>query len=321
MQPDVDTPRALQAALTLIEREGGPERIGPILFTAPNLTTAAWMAEQIRAHGWTSEAAIPKRKGAEGMTRRGLRRLIRRFEQGDPQTLVTVDWLAEGVTIPALRAVALCCQPRGRNHLCQVAGRVMGTCAPDRWGEKREALIFDPCGLLVTYRLEHPAALGEKPERKKSVKRAARDTVAELAELPYAVQVAQMDAWSLGLLGRVEAWSGQRARRLGMGERALMAGTADVRRVRSLLGAVRWIKEEGHREAIRAVAEQADRMPLGVVHDLGWALTLIRGRIEGMKRASGRAWGNGWGVSVGALAVPSGVAQAASSARVDARTA
>jgi superfamily II DNA or RNA helicase len=117
-------------ALDLIAARGGPEAIGPVLFTAPNLTVAAWMAEQIRTRGWTSEAAIP----AHG--RRAIRSLIRAFGAGEPQTLVTVDLLAEGVTIPSLRALALCAAPRGRNHLCQVAGRVMGTCAPDRWGVK-----------------------------------------------------------------------------------------------------------------------------------------------------------------------------------------
>lgn len=305
---------ALDAAAGMVDDMGGPAAVGPILFTSPDLTTARAMAARLRDRGWTAEAAVPRRAGGEGYTRRGMRALIGRFERGDPQALITVDWLAEGVTIPALRAVALCAQPRGRIHLCQVAGRVMGTCAPDAWGEKREALIIDPCALLVQYRLEHPTRLGEMVHgRRKSVRRATREAVAEVAALPLAQQVAALDRWALAILGRCEAAAGKSVPRLGIGERALPADARAVGRLRRQLGAVRWLAgPEAHRVAIRAVADAGEMMALGVVRDLGEALALVRDRVARGQRATGRRWGAGWAVRVEGIELPGVVAPARS---------
>jgi len=279
--------RLLPVALRMIADKGGPATIGPILFTAPNLTVAAWMAEQIRARGWTAEAAIPRRrKGDPGMSRRQIDRLLTRFEQGEIGCLVTVDLLAEGVTIPNLRAVALCCAPRGRNHLCQIAGRAMGTCAPDRWGEKTTALLFDPACILRAFKLEHPAAMGRALEgRPKSLKRAAKEGVAELVALPWAQRVTAMERWSGAIRlasERLRADMGKR-RELAIAERALPATEKEVRRLRGLAGLVRYVQPEAHREAVRAAVE-AEGLPCGVVDDLAYALARVakaRGEMKG----------------------------------------
>ena len=245
------------------------------------------MAEQIRGEGWTAKAAIPRSKGA-GLTRKGMRHLIKRFESGAVQCLVTVDWLAEGVTIPALRAVALTSQPRGRVHLCQLCGRAMGTCAPDRWGTKTEALIFDPCLILRANRLEHPAAMGEPDPRPKSVKRASREGVAELVALPWAARVSALEVWTGALL-----LASQRLRPgpewkepapLGPAARSMPATEYDRRLLRKWIGQVRHIRGEAHREAIRALAESDAEVTTGAVMDLVGVLSRVcsaRGALRG----------------------------------------
>lgn len=315
----LDPRRVLPVALDMLSERGGPAAIGPVLFSAPNLATAAWMAEQIRQRGWSSEAAIPRKKGGEGLTRKGMRRLLERFGKGEVQTLVTVDWLAEGITVPSLRALVLCAQPRGRVHLCQLAGRTMGTCQPDRWGEKTQALIFDPAGVLVTHRLEHAAAMGDAaPERPRSAKRAAAEGVGEVVALPYVQRTEALQVWSLAILEAAERLTqvdGKGAlRRLSVAERGMPATAEDRKRLRDLLPLARWVcgpakrgrtesaeeeREralvgERHRAAIKALAESPEVLPRGVVQDLVDALVLVARCREGKTRqmkAAGRSAG------------------------------
>lgn len=322
-----DPSRLLPVALDMLAEDGGPEAIGPVLFTAPDLATAGWIAERIRERGWTAEAVVPRR-GAEGMTRKGLRGLLRRFEAGEVQCLVTVDWLAEGVTIPSLRALVLTCAPRGRTHLCQICGRVMGTCAPDRWGAKTQAVIYDPGLILRVFKLEYPARLGEVISgRPKALRRVVRETMAEIKALPYAQSVTPLEAWSGALLRAVEASPGLRRELgvvrtpLGLGARACLASAAQWKELRQLEPLSRWLAGpvgrrgesaveerdrlrvgEAHREALRALVE-GGVAPAGVVWDLCTALRLVA--YHSRVAAGGTA---GWQQGRRYVRVPVGVA-------------
>jgi len=272
----------LDALIELVNARGGPDALGPGIVTAPNLTTARAMAERMRSVGWSAVAAVPRVKGGEGLTQGGMRRLIRRLgEVGG--VVVTVDWLAEGITMPAARWLGLCAAPRGRVHLCQVAGRIMGTCQPDRWGAKAETLIFDPARILRTHRLEHPAQLGEAVKLPRSVKAQAKAAMARLVALPWAERVSAEERWTRGLVdalsrrarGEREPWC---ARPLEGPARGLPATEAEWRALGKLASALRWLSGpdgERHRVAIRAVIEGRTACA-GTVRDLCRVLWLLR---------------------------------------------
>lgn len=278
IDPDED---ALAGAMLLLH---GVE--GPGMVTAPDLATAQDMARRLTESGIVSVAAVRRSKVyPDGLTRRELQRLYAQVRAGDVRALVTVDLLAEGFDLPALRWLALCAKPRGRIHLVQVVGRVVRTCPPDRWGEKTRAIVLDPCGVLRRYRLEHPAALGEDGKRpKKARPQTAAERTAEVVQLPYVELVAPLLVWSESLREAARVWAREQdGKRVRVAVRDLPATEAEMGALRRMEGLVRWVAVEEQREMIRAVMAGKD-VPAGVVDDLRAVLGFVARRRDHLKK-------------------------------------
>lgn len=303
--------RALSGALAMIEEMGGPGKVGPILFLAPDGATAELMARI------ATEAGVRTRAIGMGNTRREREEMIADHRFGQIDALITVDLLTEGVNMPWLRVVALTAIVGSDVKIAQIVGRGCRALRfsdypeAERFGPKVKMLLLDPACQF------HPGRLG-KVERigvggaeisrlpKDPAKRAAM-AIGRLDRLPLAVAVEPIGQWSaalrdLALRASSPEWRSLPGHRpmLGETERAFPATRKQwVEAARRLQACERSIEPKEQREALRLIVGRGQALvtggglfeaPMdvgrGVASDLLIFLSWVAGRHETARKSA-----------------------------------
>lgn len=266
------------------------KEIGPGVVSANSIEDAETYARFLTAN------KIPARAVHSKSERGALARAVRDIYSEKIRVIVHVDMLTAGFDLPALRWICLRKKRGSRVAIIQEIGRALRTIPePDWWGTKTEAHILDPHLITVENSLNHAAALGEAPPKRKKEKLAdIRDEFdlgllpeeTRAKRIPPAKKVAALDGWLLGCLVAL--------RTAGLTDASVSDGFGyPSQRSVDALERLRWASQympaKESRNRMRWIVDSCHRLPETTVENAITVLAAL-GDASAKKRRANRYW-------------------------------